>query len=304
MKYPLQGIIPPMVTPLKGNDTLDIEGLERLIEHILSGGVHGLFILGTTGEAPNLSYHLRRELVRQTCIQVAGRVPVLVGVSDTSATESILLARESAESGADAVVVAPPYYFKLRQTELIEYYNDLANRLPLPFFLYNVPSLTKVYIGPETVNKIAKNKRVLGLKDSSGDTVYFQTLVHAMKDRPDFPLLVGPDVITAETLLLGGHGGVNGGANLFPHLYVEMYKTAVNKDVERLEPMQQKIRQIWSALYYLINSDSCHLTGIKCALSIMGICSDFVASPFRKLNEAERALAKKNLEELDYINLK
>jgi 4-hydroxy-tetrahydrodipicolinate synthase len=166
-----------------------------------------------------------------------------------------------------------------------------------------MPSLTKVFFEPDTVKEIARNNRIVGLKDSSGDSVYFQTLVHKMKDRQDFPLFVGPDVITAETILMGGHGGVNGGANLFPKLYVAMYEAAVNRDFERLMPIQEKIRQIWSKLYYLINSSTCHLAGIKCALSIMGICNDFVAMPFSKLNEAERALAQKNMEELDYKNL-
>ncbi len=303
MKHPLRGIIPPMVTPLKDNDTLDVEGLERLIEHIISGGVHGLFILGTTGEGPNLSFRIRQELIQRTCDQIAGRVPVLVGITDTSATESMRLAKKSAEYGADAVVSSPPYYFKLQQSELVSYYQDLANNLPLPLFLYNMPSLTKVYFEPDTVRQIASNNRVVGLKDSSGDSVYFQTLVYTMRDRPDFPLFVGPDVITAETILMGGSGGVNGGANLFPKLYVAMYEAAVNRDFERLMPIQEKIRRIWSTLYYLTNSGTCHLAGIKCALSIMGICNDFVASPFRKLNKDERASAQKYLEELDYKNL-
>lgn len=303
MKNPLRGIIPPMVTPLKDNDILDVEGLERLIEHIISGGVHGLFLLGTTGEGPNLSYRIRQELIQRTCNQIAGRVPVLVGISDTSSTESIRLAEKSAEYGADAVVSSPPYYFKLQQSELINYFNDLANRLPLPLFLYNMPSLTKVYLEPDTVKELSNNSQVVGLKDSSGDSVYFQTLVHAMKDRPDFPLFVGPDVITAESVLMGGHGGVNGGANLFPHLYVALYEAALNRNFERLLPIQEKIRQLWTDLYYLIPSGSCHLAGIKCALSIMGICNDFIATPFSKLNDAKRVLAKKHLEEFDYKNL-
>src|SRR5215813_8285441 len=103
MKLPLTGIIPPMVTPLRGRDELDVPGLERLIEHILNGGVSGLFILGTTGEGPSLSYRLRRELIERVCKQVNQRVPILVGITDTSFVESVNLARHSAESGADAV---------------------------------------------------------------------------------------------------------------------------------------------------------------------------------------------------------
>ena len=108
---PLRGVIPPMVTPLLDNRTLDLKGLERLVEHILDGKVHGLFLLGTTGEAPNLSYDLRHELVRRVCKQVNGRVPVLVGITDTVFTESMRLAESAARAGAEALAAAPPYYF-------------------------------------------------------------------------------------------------------------------------------------------------------------------------------------------------
>src|SRR6266478_8353138 len=103
------GIIPPMVTPLRRRDELDVPGLERLLEHILAGGVHGLFVLGTTGEAPSLSYRLRRELIERTCRQVAGRVPVLVGITDTAFVEAVQLSHFAAETGAQALVLAPPY---------------------------------------------------------------------------------------------------------------------------------------------------------------------------------------------------
>lgn len=106
-----RGIIPPVVTPLRSRDELDVAGLERLIEHILAGGVHGLFILGTTGEAPNLSYRLRRELIDQTCKFVRGRVPVLAGITDTAFVESVNLARHAATAGVQAVVASTPYYF-------------------------------------------------------------------------------------------------------------------------------------------------------------------------------------------------
>src|SRR4029079_1920353 len=100
---PLRGIIPPMITPLIDRDTLDVEGLERLVEHLLAGGVHGLFILGTTGEGPSLSYKLRLELIERGCQHVRGRVPVLVGITDTSFTETVALAEEAADDGASAL---------------------------------------------------------------------------------------------------------------------------------------------------------------------------------------------------------
>jgi len=132
-----------MVTPLRGRDELDLAGLERLVEHILSGGIAGLFILGTTGEGPSLSYSLRRELIELTCRQVRSRVPVLVGITDSAFVESVNLARHAATAGADALVLAPPYYFAEGQPELQEYLEHLAAEVPLPIFLTTLPIIPK-----------------------------------------------------------------------------------------------------------------------------------------------------------------
>ena len=111
LKTPLNGIVPPLVTPLSDNETLDVKSLERLINHLIKGGVHGLFVLGTTGEEQSLSYKVREDMIRESCRINAGRLPILVCITDTSIVESIKLANVAAECGADGLVSAPPYYF-------------------------------------------------------------------------------------------------------------------------------------------------------------------------------------------------
>ena len=223
---PLSGIIPPLVTPLKDNDTLDIESLERLIEHLIQGGVSGLFILGTTGEEQSLSYRIRQQMIKETCRINRNRLPVLACITDTSIVESVQLANYAADCGASGVVSAPPYYFATGQPELAEFYENLVPQLPLPIFLYNMPSHVKVNFDPQTIHRIAQNPKVIGFKDSSANAVYFQSVMYTMKDRPDFAMLVGPEEMTGQCVLMGGHGGINGGANLFPELYVSMYQAA------------------------------------------------------------------------------
>ena len=154
MQLPLRGIIPPLITPLNNYDELDVQGIQNLIEHLISGGVHGLFILGTNGEAPSLSYKLRKDFIKRTCELVNRRVPVLVGISDTSFAGSLEISDYSKAFGADAVVVAPPYYFPVAQKELLNYFEALTDRLELPFLLYNMPSHTKVNLTIETVKKV------------------------------------------------------------------------------------------------------------------------------------------------------
>ena len=295
---PLRGIIPPMVTPLKSRDELDGAGLERLIEHILAGGVHGLFILGTTGEAPSLSYRLRRELIDRSCRQVAGRVPVLVGITDTAFVESVNVARAAAAAGAQAVVLAPPYYFPAGQEELLEYLQHLVPELPLPLFLYNMPSMTKLVFEPATVRRALDIPGIVGLKDSSGNMVYFHRLQRLLRERPDFSLLVGPEELLGETVMLGGHGGVNGGANLFPQLYVHLYDAAVAGNRDRVEAVHEIVMQISDTIYSTGRHSSSFLKGLKCALALEGICNDFLAEPFHRFRDAERDRVRSALEQV------
>ncbi|MFQ6035317.1 MAG: dihydrodipicolinate synthase family protein [Sedimentisphaerales bacterium] len=295
---PLRGIIPPMVTPLLDQDSLDVAGLEQLIEHILAGGVHGLFILGTTGEAPSLSYRLRYELIERVCGQVKGRVPVLVGITDTSFVESVKMACKARDAGAQAVVLAPPYYFPAGQAELIEYLKHLTLELPLPLFLYNMPSYTKAVFEPETVQAAANIAGIVGLKDSSGDMIYFHRLLSLLKDYKDFTLLMGPEELLAEAVVLGGHGGVCGGANLVPQLYVDLYNAACSRDLAKIGSLHKKVMQISNTIYSVGRYESSYLKGIKCALSCMGICSDFLAEPFHRFRRAERNVIRRHLKEL------
>jgi dihydrodipicolinate synthase/N-acetylneuraminate lyase len=287
-----------MVTPLRGRDELDLAGLERLIEHILNGGIDGLFILGTTGEGPSLSYSLRRELVERTCRQVRGRVPVLVGISDSAFVESVNLARHAATAGADALVLAPPYYFVEGQPELQDYLDHLAAELPLPLFLYNAPRNTKVQYEPGTLRRAMDQPKIVGLKDSSGNMDYFHQAVGLLKHRPDWSVLIGPEELLAEAVLAGGHGGVPGGANLFPRLYVQLCEAARAGDVPRAQQLHAQIMLISKSLYQIGRHPSAVIKGIKCALACQGICDDFMAEPFHRFRAEERARVQRYLPEL------
>jgi dihydrodipicolinate synthase/N-acetylneuraminate lyase len=295
---PLRGIIPPMVTPLLDRDTLDVDGLQRLIEHILDGGVHGLFILGTTGEAPSLSQRLRRELIERVCEQVKGRVPVLVGITDTCFVESVNIACKARDAGAQGVVLAPPYYFPAGQGELLEYLEHLMPELPLPLFLYNMPSYTKLVFEPETVRAAAAITGIVGIKESSGDMVYFRRLLSLLKKQPDFSLLIGQEELLAEAVAAGAHGGVCGGANLVPQLYVDLYNAACSKELSAVEALHKKVMQISTAIYGVGKYESSYLKGLKCALSCLGICNDFLAEPFHRFRRSERNIIRRHIQKL------
>ena len=279
-KTPLSGIIPPLVTPLKDNETLDIESLERLIEHLIAGGVHGLFVLGTTGEEQSLSYDVRKQMIKESCRINRGRLPLLACITDTSIEESIRLAKKAADYGADGVVSAPPYYFATGQPELAQFYEELVPQLPLPVFLYNMPSHVKVSFAPDTVKRLAEMEQVVGFKDSSANAVYFQSVMYKVQ-----------------------HRGINGGANMFPELYVAMYDAASKRDINRVLDLQQLIMQISTTIYTVGKHGSSYLKGLKCALAMLGIINDdFVASPFYKFEAPERLRIQKALEALPIEN--
>jgi 4-hydroxy-tetrahydrodipicolinate synthase len=299
MISPLTGIVPPMVTPMTGRDALDVPGLERLVEHILSGGVTGLFVLGTTGEGPSLSYRLRRELIERTCVLVRRRVPVLVAITDTAIVEALSLARFAADAGADALVAAPPYYLPGGQPELREYLDHLVPELPLPLFLYNMPALTKVALELDTVGAAMADPRIIGLKDSSGDMSYFRGAAGLLPRRPDWTLLMGPEELLMEAVLAGGHGGVCGGANLFPSLYVSLYRACRDGDLARGRLLHEQVVRVSDALYRIGRHPSAFIKGVKCALSCRGVCDDYMAEPFHRFREGERALVQSRLAALE-----
>lgn len=289
-----------MVTPLKERDTLDVAGVERLVEHILAGKVHGLFILGTSGEGPGLSYRLRRQLIAEVCKIVRGRIPVLVGITDTSFIESLHLAQFAAEAGANAVVTAGPYYLPVAQPELVDYIERLAKDLPLPLFIYNMPQLTKVTFEPETLRRLVHLEKIIGLKDSSANLSYFDQLVALKRERPDWSVLVGPEHLLAETMRRGGDGGVNGGANFYPQLFVELYDAVTRGDAERTVLLQQRLVQL-GQIYSVGKHASAVVKGMKCACSLLGLCDDRMAEPFESFHEPERRRVRTILEALDLL---
>jgi 2-dehydro-3-deoxy-D-pentonate aldolase len=300
MKLPLKGIIPPLITPLLDNDTLDVEGLEKLIGHVLSGGVHGLFILGTTGEATNLTYALRKEMMRRTCELVNHRIPVVVGITDTSLSGTLEIAEYAKVIGIDGVVLAPPYYFPLSQEEMQEYLENIAPQLPLPFLMYDIPSCTKIHMSIETVNR-AKELGAIGIKDSSGDMAYLLNLIREFRDSPDFSIIAGTELFLPDAILNGGHGSIAGGANIFPRLFVDLYDAAVRRDIDEIAILREKVMMINSTVFSIVNYESRIIKGIKCALSALDICSDYMSLPLSKFNDDDRYKVRKYVEELQKI---
>ncbi len=298
LSTPLRGIVPPVVTPLLDYNRLDIEGLERLVEHLVGGGVHGCFILGTTGEGPSLGGVLRRQMIQETVRQVAHRVPVVVGITDTSLAESVELAHYCAKVGVDAVVASAPHYYQIDQSQLHDYCQQLVSMLPLPLVLYNMPSLTKVKFEAETIRRMLSWDQVIGIKDSSGDLEYTTSLLPLVEQRPDWTLMTGPEELLADSLRAGALGGVCGGANLFPRLYVDLYEADCKKDFQTVRTLHEDVMQISRLLYSIGHHTTSFMKGLKCAMACLGLCHNYLASPLFPFQEAERRVVEERLQKI------
>jgi len=300
MLLPLKGIIPPMITPLKSNDELDRKGVENLIEHIIGGGVHGLFLLGTNGEGPSLSYRLKKEFLKLSCEIIKGRVPVLVGITDSSFSGAMEMAEYSKTVGVDSVVVAPPFYFPATEAEMINYVEKLAEATPLPFVLYNMPMHTKINLTIPTIRR-AKDLGCIGVKDSSGDMANLYMLIDAFKDDQNFAVFAGTELYLPDAVIGGAHGAVAGGANVFPELFVDLYDAALARDHAKIAYLRDQIIWLCNTMYVVSPSAARITISFKTALSIMGICSDEMALPLRKLVGADREKISSYLDEMKTI---
>ena len=293
-----RGVVVPLATPLAAIDTLDFAGLERLVEHVIDGGVDAIFLLGTTGEGPSLSHATQREVVRRVTRQAGNRVPVLVGITDPSFAESVALADWAANEGAAAVVAAPPYYFPAAQAALVDWTRELAERVPLPLVLYNIPEMTKSGFAIDTLRALADCPNIVGLKDSSDDMAYFAEAVALARElRPDWTVLVGPEIRVPEAHALGGHGVVPGGGNVCPRLFADLHAAVERGDAAKVKSLHDRVGTL-GELYAIGTLPGRVVVGIKTALEELGICSALTATPLERLAGDQRRQVREILARL------
>lgn len=292
-KAPLVGIVTAIVTPLTDQFTVDHAGIERLIEHVIAGGVHGIFALGTTGEAPALPVEVRKQIVEVTCRLVAGRVPVVVGVTDTSLVEATRLAQYAKHCGAAAVASAPPFYYSLTQDEILRYFELLSSQSGMPLLLYNQPSNAHNIIEVETVRRAAENESVVGLKDSGMNMSYFHEVSASLSGRNDFSMLVGPEEMLAECVLLGGSGGMAAGSNIRPRLFVDLYNASAAGDLPRAVRLHQDVLAFGRAIYHGANP----LRGLKYGLELLGISNSVMTEPLARYSPEQSVAVKRYIDQ-------
>ncbi|MBU1176739.1 MAG: dihydrodipicolinate synthase family protein [Alphaproteobacteria bacterium] len=271
------GVIPPVVTLFRPDDQFDPEQQARLIDKIIAGGVHGLFFLGSTGEAAHMTTQMRREVAEFAIAHTAGRVPVMVGISVPGTAESIGLAEHAAAHGADAIVAINPYYSSLSQDGIYRYFRAIADAVPLPMMVYNFPGATGQDISPELVRRLALDcESIVGFKDTVDTISHIRRVISAVKpERPDFVVLAGFEEYMLLTLILGGDGSVPASGNFAPRIAVSLYEAFRAGDYETAFAVQRQLADIMP-LYWL---ESPYFATVKTAMKLAGLAEATTVMP-------------------------
>lgn len=285
-KSPLQlsGVIPPVITPLHSDGSLDRESLERLLGHMLDEGVSGFFMLGTSGEGAMLTPETASQVVQATAAFSAGQVPVLAGVLEPSPARAIAAARLAAKSGADAVVVTAPYYYQHEDAARIHLL-QVIDAIDIPVILYNIPQITRNKIRIEDVQALAD--RIIAIKDSSGDMEHVEQLVKI----PGLAVFQGAEAYHAASLAIGAAGLVPGMSNVAPGLLVKLYRAASSGDQQKAAELQATLNDLRS-----YNQAGFWLASLKTAVSMLGYAQPYTAAAVPPIDEAGRAHIRAVLE--------
>lgn len=284
---PYHGIVVPMVTPVTGDGELDEAATRRVIDHLLDGGIDGVFVLGTTGEAASVPRAARLRLVELTVEQVGGRAVTYAGIGDNCLAHAVEAAEEYCRLGIDVLVAHLPYYYNLGADEQGDYYAALADRVPGSLMLYNIPSTTHMSIPIEVVETLSHHPKVIGLKDSENDVSRLEKVLQRLGGRPDFAVLVGVSTLSAKALALGADGAVPSIGNLVPDLCQRLYESGVRGDASAAARHQRVVNEA-TELYRAGRTLAHSLGALKAAMGALSLCGPDVLPPLRPLGLAEQ----------------
>lgn len=296
-----RGVIVPMVTPLTPQGQLDEAAVERLVEHLCRGGVHGVFVLGTTGEGPTVPRPLREQLVQAVQRCVRGRLLLYASVSDDAVGESIVAGNRYFLMGVDAVVAHAPTRYQREPAEAREYFSELASHLDGDLILYNMPLTTNVSLPVDVCDDFARQGRVIGMKDSENNAARHATLLQRFDGLESFSFFVGTGALMAEGLLRGARGIVPSLGNLAPRLCRELYDSAVAGDRVRTEALNRRFLEL-AQIYQKDRTLMQSLAALKGAMSCLGLCGADMFPPLAAVSPAERQKIAAELALLGFSN--
>lgn len=243
--FEIHGIVPALVTPFHENERLDLGALERVIERVVSAGVHGVFVVGSQGEFWALTSNEQREVIAAAAAAVGGRVPVYAGVTALSTREAVERARDAQAAGADALTLLPPFFVAPSPEQLADHFRAVVAATDLPVVLYNHPAKTGGPLSVALVAGLAEDPQVVAVKDSSASINSTAAYIDGTPD--DFAVLSGNDAQIAWALLAGADGAIASTANVVPGLCVAIHDAVRAHDIDRARALQSQLARVRAA---------------------------------------------------------
>jgi 4-hydroxy-tetrahydrodipicolinate synthase len=283
-----------MVTPMALDGSLDFEALARLVTFHLENGTDAILAVGTTGESATLDVDEHCEVIRQVVELVKGRAPVIAGTGANSTSEAVHLTRRAMELGADACLLVTPYYNKPTQEGLYRHYKLIAESVPIPQILYNVPGRTACDMKPETVERLADIPNIVGIKEASGSLERIRELVARCGNRMD--IFSGDDAIGAEAILNGAKGTISVTANVVPRGMHDLCAAALAGDRAEVERIDGRLAALHKALFLESNP-----IPVKWAVAQLGLIPPGIRLPLTPLSEQFHASLRQAMQQAGVI---
>ena len=272
MRTPFTGLGTALVTPFRGDGSIDEAAVRRLTRRQIEAGVHFVSPCGTTGEAPTLSHREKLRVVELVMDEVAGRVPVLPGAGGYDTREVIELARELEKMGADGILSVTPYYNKPTQDGLYEHYKAIAASTRLPIVLYNVPGRTGINLEVKTVARLSEIRNIVGVKEASANVIQMCEIYAAC--REDFLLLGGDDPLTVAVMAIGGRGIISVASNAMPAEMTQIVELCEKGDFAAARKLHT-----WLLPFIQVNFVEANPIPVKAAMAAMGLLEEAYRLP-------------------------
>ncbi len=281
MKLKLEGIWTPIPTPLTPDGKINTDATRKIVEFHISSGIDGLLPLGTSGEFALLSRDERDDLVRAVVEQAKGRVPVVAGVSDPSIENVVQLASDAKEAGADAVIATPPYYFTTSDEGHYVHFKRISEKVDLPLMIYNIPEWTHSFVTPTTVERLADEELVVGMKYTEYNFLNLLKFIKIAGDK--IAIFVGSDAMAYSDLEFGGSGGILGSANVAPKIASKIFDDYKKGDLKAARESQERLLPVINAL-----SIGRYPASLKEAMNLIGVPAGPLKEPLQGLSESEK----------------
>lgn len=283
------GSMVALVTPMNVDGSVDNDALESLLGFHLDNGTDAIISMGTTGESATFSHKEHRAIVKRTVEIIAGNIPVIAGTGSNSTSEALELTQAAMQDGADAALLVTPYYNKPPQEGLYQHHKLIAEKVPLPQILYNVPGRTACDMLPETVERLSEFSNIVAIKEATGDLQRAEEIIHRCGDRLD--VISGDDATAMELILKGGKGDISVTANVAPAAMHEMCKAALAGDRQTAERINDTLQALHTDLFVEANP-----IPVKYAVHKMGFGSDTLRLPLVALSEQYQSVVMAAME--------